>query len=86
MRRANKLVALWVVLWVFPLMLYASPGVQWLSEQTNPDGSQGVSTDIVTTFQSTAEALRVYHALDEFPPAGTAEPLSFINDDPTENA
>jgi len=85
MRRAKKLVVLLMVLWAVPVVLYANPGVQWLSEQTNPDGSQGLTTDIATSFQATPEVLRAYHAIDEFPPAGISEQLSFIDSEPFES-
>ncbi len=60
-------------------MAVGGTGIDWLSNQTNPDGSNSLSSDIATSYQSTTEALRTYQALGELPAAGISESIGFIN-------
>ena len=60
-------------------MAYSSPGVDWLATNSNIDGSIHLASDIATPPQSTSEAIRAFHLLDELPPAGISESLAFID-------
>ena len=68
-----------VVCLLFPIMAIAGTGIDWLSSQTNPDGSNSLPSDIATSYQSTTEVLRTYHESDSLPPAGLSEALNLIN-------
>ncbi len=69
------------VCFLLPSAAFAGPGIDWLSSQTNPDGSNSLPSDIATSYQSTTEALRAYQDTGDLPPAGISEALGFVNNE-----
>jgi len=57
---------------------WASIGTDWLSSQSNSDGSYGQTDDISTTFQSTTETLRTFIRTNSLPVSGISNSLSFV--------
>lgn len=64
---------------------YADVGVDWLSGQSNVDGSYGSDASVSTSYQSTVETLRMFHALNISDNAGVPAALQFINDETFHN-
>ncbi|HUT40947.1 MAG TPA: carboxypeptidase regulatory-like domain-containing protein, partial [Gammaproteobacteria bacterium] len=59
-------------------------GADWLYTQVQPDGSFALTDDISTAYQSTAEALRVFHTLGITSPAD-ASAKQFLANEPFQN-
>jgi hypothetical protein len=77
---------LWGVVVVFCLASKGAAdqaaGIAWPAAQSHADGSYAGGADLATPFQSTAETLQSFFALDEVSGPGTASALDFLAGEP----
>ena len=69
-------------LWLLTQASMASTGADWLSSQTNADGSYAGSADIATSFQSTAETLSSFVVLGATNQPGISAARQYLLADP----
>lgn len=82
MKGARLFISFWFILFsVSSSYAGIDEGIQFLSSQSQQDGSYATESDIATAYQSTAEVLETFSALNQTQQPGFPEAIQFLQNE-----
>ena len=68
-----------LVLCFLSISVYANNGIDWLTNQSQPDGNYSTVDDIATPFMATTQTLQTFYQLEESSQSSIPKAVEFVN-------